>query len=166
MAGIALAGAASALLMVLAELTPIATVDVAAGSCEVINDANPEVADRCELSGLERHGGALLLLGALALAMAWGAGIGRSRPAAVALAAIGAIVLLIALATDLPETTRTGAVGANFEGAAGRKGIGFWLELAGGLLAAGAGVAGGLRSNRPRPESPETPSRRSGPRGR
>jgi hypothetical protein len=143
---LAATGAAAALLMVAAELTPIAKVDVASGSCELIGDADPELADRCSLSGLERHGGALLLLGALCLAMSYGAGIGRSRPASAALLAIGAIVLAVALLRDLPETSRTGAIGRNFEGAKGEKGVGFWLELAAGGLAMGAGAAGWARA--------------------
>jgi hypothetical protein len=145
---IALAGGVAGLLMIvtdlpppLPEIAPVATVDVAAGACEVINDANPALADRCKLSGFERHGGALLLLGLLAFAMAYGAGIGGSRPAAAALIAIGTVVLVLALLSDLPETTRTGALGRNFEGASGQKGLGFWLELAAAAVAIGAGVA-------------------------
>ena len=143
--GLAATGAVAALLMVAAELTPIAKVDVASGSCEVIGDADPDLADRCSLSGLERHGGALLLIGALCLVMSYGAGIGRSRPASAALLAIGAIVLGITLLRDLPETSRTGAIGRNFEGAEGEKAVGFWLELVAGGLAMGTGAAGWLR---------------------
>jgi hypothetical protein len=97
------AGALAGALVIATEFAPVATVDVADGNCEVINDANPELADRCSLSGFERHGGALIVLGALAIAMAYGAGAGRSRPAAVALAAIGLIVLALALLRDLPR---------------------------------------------------------------
>src|SRR4051812_14395240 len=67
----ALAGV-GALLLVISEFSTIAAVDVAHGSCKVINDADRAQADRCVLSGFERHGGAFLLLGLLALAMAWG----------------------------------------------------------------------------------------------
>ena len=77
--------------------------------------------------------------------MAYGAGPGDSRPAAVALAAIGLIVLALALLRDLPETSRTGAIGPRFEGATGEKGPGLWLELAGGALALGAGALALLR---------------------
>src|SRR5947207_1471246 len=86
-------GAVGALLLLISEFSTIAAVDVAHGSCKVINDANPALADRCSLSGFERHGGAFLLLGLIALAMAWGAGIGRSRPASLALIVAGAIVI-------------------------------------------------------------------------
>jgi hypothetical protein len=139
--GITVAGAAAALLLVIAEFSTVASVDVASGSCEVINDANPELADRCELTGLERNGGAFLLLAALALFMAWGAGVGGSRPAAVALVVVGVLVLGWALLVDLPVTDETGAIGRNFEGASAAAGTGLVLELVAGALALGAGTA-------------------------
>jgi hypothetical protein len=143
--GVAAAGALAALLMAITEFLTVAAVDVANGSCEVINDANPALADRCSLSGFERHGGAFLLLGVLTLAMALGASAGRSRPAAVALIVIGALVLGWALALDLPQTHQTGAIGRDFEGAAAMAGAGLFTEIAAGVLAVGAGVARLLR---------------------
>ena len=139
------AGMLAALLMVLADFLPIVSVDVAGGSCEVINDTNPELADACEQSGFERHGPALVLLGVVAAAMAWGAGLGGSRPAAAALLAVGVVVLAIALLIDLPVTDDTGAIGPRFDGAEARAEIGFTLELAAGALAAVAGAARLLR---------------------
>jgi hypothetical protein len=132
-------GLAGALLLVATEFTAVATVDVASGSCEVIQDTNPELADRCELSGLERNGGAFILLALLAGLMAWGAGPGRSRPAALALLVIGVLVLAWALLVDLQVTDETGAIGRNFEGAEAAAGPGLTLEILGGavLLAAG-----------------------------
>ena len=76
------------------EFSTVASVEVANTSCEVIQDSDPDLADRCELSGFERrrrvppHA-----LAALIAAMAWGAGLGGSRPAAVALVVLGALVL-------------------------------------------------------------------------
>lgn len=134
--------------MVVAELSTIAEVDVASGNCEVINDSNPELADRCRLSGLERHGGGLLLLGLLAIAMAWGAGIGRSRPAAIALALAGTVVIAITLALDFPETRETGAIGLSFAGASGSPGTGFYLALVAGGLALAAGALGLVAAQR------------------
>ena len=133
-------GLAAGLLMIVAEFSTVATVDVASGSCEVINDSSPEIADRCSLSGFERHGGALILLGLVAVAMAFGAGVGASRPAAAALIAIGVLVLALGLFLDLPETDETGAIGRNFEGAEGSAGAGLYLELIGGALALAAGA--------------------------
>jgi hypothetical protein len=133
-------GGVGALLLVISEFSTIAAVDVAHGSCKVINDTSPALADRCVLSGFERHGGAFLLLGLVALAMAWGAGVGRSRPAALALLAAAAIVLGIALLSDLPQTHRTGALGRDFAGASASAGTGFFLELAGAVLLAATGA--------------------------
>lgn len=134
-------GVAAALLLVMVEFSAVAVVDVASGSCEVINDANPELADRCELSGLERNGGSFLLLAALAAFMAVGAGIGGSRPAAWALAAVGVLVLGWSLLVDLPVTDETGALGRDFEGATASAGTGLTLELVAGALLVGAGLA-------------------------
>jgi len=133
-------GVAAGLLMILAEFSTIASVDVASGSCEVINDSSPDIADRCELSGLERHGGALILLGLVAIAMSVGAGVGRSRPAAAALIVIGVVVMGLTFLLDLPETDETGAIGRNFEGAEGSAGTGLYLEAIAGVLAVAAGA--------------------------
>jgi hypothetical protein len=138
---VTVAGIIAGLLLVVTEFTTIASVDVASGSCEVINDSDPSLADRCSLSGFERHGGAFVLLGLMTGAMAWGAGLGRSRPAGMALVGIGALVLALSLALDRPQTHKTGAIGRNFEGATARAGPGLYLELIAGALAAGAGVA-------------------------
>jgi hypothetical protein len=138
--GIVAASLAAAVLLFAAEFSTVASVDVASGSCEVIHDTDPALADRCELSGFERNGGSFLLVAVLTVAMGVGAGFGGSRPAAVALVAIGAGVLLWTLLVDLPVTNETGALGESFEGAHARAGTGLWLELLAGLLAAGAGA--------------------------
>ena len=127
--------------MVAATFTTVAKVDVAGGSCEVINDTNPSLAARCKLSGFERHGPALALLGALAVAMGLGAAIGGSRPAALGLAAAGATTLLLALASDLPKTRTTGAIGQSFAGAKAAPGPGLYLEIAAGALALATAAA-------------------------
>ena len=131
-------GILAAILIFVSEFLTIAGVDVAEDDCEVI--ASLDERDRCSLSGFERHGGALLLVGLFAAAMAWGADAGQSRPAAAALVAIGILVMVIALALDLPQTTKTGAIGRNFEDAEGTRGAGLYLEMIGGVLAAVAGV--------------------------
>ena len=131
----------AALLLVIAEFSAVATVDVASGSCEVINDANPELADRCELSGFERNGGSFLLLALLAAAMGVGAGLGGSRPAAIALVVVGVLVLGWSLLVDLPVTDETGAIGRNFEGATASAGAGLTLEIGAGVLLVAAGLA-------------------------
>jgi hypothetical protein len=138
----------AAVLLVATEFTAVASVDVASGSCEVIQDTDPALADRCELSGLERNGGSFFLLAVLCAAMAWGAGVSGSRPAAAALVVVGVLVLGWTLLVDLPVTSETGALGRNFEGASASAGPGFTLELLGGLLALAAGVAALLRPRR------------------
>ena len=133
-------GVAGGLLLVAAEFSTIASVEIPGRTCREV--ANPGTADRCELSGFERHGGAFVLLGALALPLAWGAARGRSRPAALALVVIAAVVFAFGLLRDLPETNETGAVGIAFEGASGAAGAGLLLELvAGALLAAGGALS-------------------------
>jgi hypothetical protein len=134
--------AVAALLLVASEFATVASVDVASGSCEVIQDTDPELADRCSLTGFERNGGAFLLVAALMAAMGWGAGIGGSRPAGVALIALGVGVLGWALLVDLPVTDETGALGTNFAGARGQAGAGLTLEIAAGVLAVAAGALG------------------------
>jgi hypothetical protein len=138
--GVTAAGLAAAVLLVVTEFSVVASVDVASGSCQVIQDTNPELADRCELTGLERNGGSFFLLAALVAVMAWGAGLGGSRPAAVALAAVGVGVLAWALLVDLPETNETGALGRNFEGATAAAGPGLTIEIVAGALALAAGA--------------------------
>ena len=133
-------GVLGAILLVDAELSTIAAVEIPGRTCREIADVR--AVDRCSLTGLERHGGAFLLLGALAVFMAVGAARGRSRPAAMALIAVGTIVLAIALLRDLPETGRVGLVGITYEGAEARAGSGFYAELVAGVLLAVAGALG------------------------
>ncbi len=133
-------GVAAGVLLVATLFMTITSVDVANGSCEVINDANPALADRCSLTGLERHGPAFALLGLLCVVMALGAGLGGSRPAATALIVIGVVAVVITLLTDWPESGETGAIGRSFEGAKAAKGLGLYAELLAGLLAAAAGL--------------------------
>jgi hypothetical protein len=132
--------------MVLTEFTTAISVDVAAGSCESIYDTNPELADNCSQKGFERHGTALILLGLLTFAMGSGAAFGRSRPAAVALIAIGVIVLGLTLLRDLPASDDTGLIGRRYAAAEASAGPGLWFELIAGVLAVCAGL---LRVIRP-----------------
>jgi hypothetical protein len=138
--GIVVGALVAAALLVATEFSTVASVDVANTSCEVIQDSDPGLADRCSLSGFERNGGSFLLVAALIAVMGWGAGFGRSRPAAVALVALGFCVLAWALLVDLPVTDDAGALGSTFEGARGRAGIGLTLEIVAGLAAIAAGA--------------------------
>jgi hypothetical protein len=147
--GILGAALAATVLLVATEFSTVASVDVANTSCEVIQDSDPDLADRCSLSGFERNGGSFLLVAGLMAVMGWGAGIGRSRPAAAALIVLGVAVLAWSLFVDLPVTDETGALGTSLEGARGQAGVGLTLEIAAGLLAIAAGAlplaAGALR---------------------
>ncbi len=129
------------LLLVVAEFTTVASVNVEGESCSVLYDTRPELADRCSLSGWERHGGALILLGLVAV----GAGFYSRRPGATGsagavLLAVGVVTIGLALIGDLPVTNETGAIGLDFDGATASAGLGFYLELIGGVLALLAGV--------------------------
>jgi hypothetical protein len=138
--GVVAAALVAAVLLVATEFTTVASVKVANTSCEVIQDSDPGLADRCSLSGFERNGGSFVLVAVLIAAMGWGAGIGCLRPAAAALVALGLAVLAWALLVDLPVTGKTGALGDSFEGARGQAGVGLTLEIVAGGLAVAAGA--------------------------
>ena len=93
------------------------------------------------LSGWDRHGPALLVIGGLALVMLLGAARGSS-PAAVAVLVCGLAALVVVVAFDAVHLDDTGQVGQLYSDAAAGPGAGFWLELVGGALVALAG--GGL----------------------
>jgi hypothetical protein len=131
-------GSAAGVLMIVTEFTDILSVKVLTATCEDLADRR--LADRCVATGGEQHAYAFVVLGLFTLLMAWGAAIGRSRPAGLALAAAGVAVLLIALLGDLPDTSETGALGVNFSQAEANPGTGFWLELVAGPLAIVAGL--------------------------
>jgi hypothetical protein len=151
-------GLTAGLLMLVAELSTIWSVDVVTASCGDL--ADPSLADACARKGYEAHLFALIVLGLLVLVMAWGAARGASRPAALALVAIGAVVLAIALIGDAPKVDETGRIGQNFDEAEANPGAGFYLEIAGGVLAVLAGALAlrlGARPSGARrgPEQPE-----------
>lgn len=137
-----LLGIAAAALMVAAELSTFRSIEVVTASCEELSrSAGADVADDCVTSGGEQHGWALLPIALLTVLMAWGAGLGGSRPAAAALVFVGILVLGIAFIGDLPNTDVTGAVGRNFDQAEGQAGPAVALTIAAGALALLAGVA-------------------------
>jgi hypothetical protein len=140
----------AALLLAVAELSTVASVSVEGESCEVVNDASPELADRCSLSGWERHGGALLLLALVAAGAAALLAAGRAplATAGAVLLAVGAVTLGLTLIGDLPVTNDTGAIGNDFAGATASAGLGFYLELLGGLLCLAAGALALLPTRR------------------
>jgi hypothetical protein len=133
-------GVAGAGLMVAAELSTYRTIDVQTASCTEL--ADPSLAETCKTSGGEQHSWALVPVALLVLLMAWGAGPGRSRPAAIALAVAGLVTLGIAVVGDLPSTDATGAIGRDFDQARGVAGPTIALEIVGAALVL---AAAGLR---------------------
>lgn len=139
------AGMLAAVLMVSADFLPIVSVDVAGGSCGVINDTSPELADGCEQSGFDRHGPALVLLALVVATMAWGAGLGGSRAGGRCPPCAGRGGAGDRPADRPPGDRRTGAIGPRFDGAEAQAETGFTLELVAGALAAVAGTVRLLR---------------------
>jgi hypothetical protein len=140
----------AALLLVVAEFATIASVSVDGESCEVLNDTNPDLADRCSLSGFDRHGGALILLALLTAGAGIAARRGVTREIGGVLLAIGLVTLGLTLFGDLPVTNDTGAIGNDFDDATASAGLGFYLELLGGVLCVAAGVLGLVAARRQR----------------
>ena len=138
------------LLLVVAEFTTIASVHVEGESCEVLNDTDPALADRCSLNGFERHGGALILLALLAVGAGLAARRGTTTAIGAVLVMIGVVVLGLTLIVDLPVTDDVGAIGNDFDSATASAGLGFYLELAGGALCRAAGMLGLVAGRRER----------------
>jgi hypothetical protein len=91
-------------------------------------------------SGWDHHSVAMLLLGVAAVPMALGA-LRGAQPAIYALAALGAVVLVIAFTVDLPAALDEGLLAVSYEGAEAKPAIGFYVEsLAGAMLLAAGGL--------------------------
>jgi hypothetical protein len=124
-----LAALAGAVLLIVAEFSAIYEIKAVTAVVDSV-------------TGYERHGIALALLGVTALPMAVGASRRGSRPATIALAALGAIALLIAVITDVPDVHQTGVISEQYDQAVANPAIGLYLETLGGalLLMAGGGL--------------------------
>jgi hypothetical protein len=94
------------------------------------------------LSGHGQHSWAVAVLGVASLPLVFGAVRGRSRPAMFAVIALAAVVLIIALAKDLPDTRSTGVIGERYDEASAAPGPGFYMETAGAVLLILTGVGG------------------------
>jgi hypothetical protein len=139
-------GLAGAVLMVVSEFATLRSVKVLTASCGDL--ADPSLRGSCVTHGGEEHSYALVLMGVVAALMTWGAVFGRSRPAAIALVAIGAAVVAIALITDVPDIHKTGVLGERFDNAHAQAGPGLWLEIGGGVLTLVAGAMATSASRR------------------
>jgi hypothetical protein len=129
--------------MIVAEFSTISYVKISTiASCSDLPvTTSAKVRDACSLSGHEQHHFALLILGLVAIAMAVGSAIGRSRPAAFALFAIGLVVLGIALIGDRTTIHDTRGLDILFEHPKGVAGSGYSLEILAGALAVLTGLA-------------------------
>jgi hypothetical protein len=143
-----LLGLAGAILMVVSEFATLRSVKVLTASCSDL--ADPSLRGSCVTHGGEEHAYGLVLMGVVTALMAWGAAVGRSRPAGIALLAVGAAVVAIALITDVPDIHKTGVLGERFENAHAEAGPGLYLEIAGGALALAAGAMAAVARRRPR----------------
>jgi hypothetical protein len=136
-----LAVVVAAVLLVVAEFSTISYRTIGIGAC-----SDRVSASVCHTTGHESHSFALLVLAPLALVMGWGAVVGRSRAASVALAAVGVAVLVIALAIDLPKLDdKRGLEVLYAPPVLGHTGSAFKVELTGGVLLL---LAGGLALGR------------------
>ncbi len=93
------------------------------------------------VSGYSHHSVAMLLLGLAAVPMALGA-LRGARPAMFALGALGVVVLIVAVAVDLPAAMDEGLLSVTYEGASASPAIGFFVETLAGVLLL---VSGGLQ---------------------
>ncbi len=146
----AAAGFAAGVLLILTEFSRIRYVTTITASCSDL--AQARLRDSCLVIGHESHGWGLALLGLFVILMTFGAAVGGSRPAALALLVAGAVGLGITLLHDLPDTGKTGGVGATYAGAKAHPGTGFWLELVGSSLAMACGAFATWRTPPPRRE--------------
>ena len=144
------AGAVAGVLLFVSELSRISYVTTITASCDDL--ADPRLRDSCLTIGHESHHWGFAILGLFVVLMAFGAAVGGSRPAAVALLVAGALCLAITLLHDLPNTSKRGHVGVAFADARSHKGTGFWLELIGSGLALGCGAFAVWRTPPPRAE--------------
>ena len=144
-----LLGLAAAVVMVMTEFSTIASVRIGETTCGA---ADNDVRGVCSTSGGDAHGYALIGLALLTALLALGAAVGRSRPAALALVAIGVVVLGIALLLDRPKLDDTRGLETRYSEVQPETGGGFKLELVAAALAAAAGAAA-LARERLAPES-------------
>ena len=121
---------AGAVVLVIAEFSEISKRTIGAGACsERVGD--PAI---CAPDGPESHGYALLILAIVALPMACGAIVGRSRAAAIAVAALGIGALGIALLIDRPKLDDKRDLDCCYSQVRVYTGPAFKLVLIGGVL--------------------------------
>jgi hypothetical protein len=128
-------GLLGALMLVVAEFTTLYTVNAAtsSGPLETVSTGS-------------HNSYALIPIALVAAALAYGAAVRGSRPALLALGALGIATLLIALLGDLADAHATGVVGSSsthFATASSSPSAGLYLETIGAValvIASGCGV--------------------------
>jgi hypothetical protein len=142
-------GLGAAVLMVATEFSTIQSVRIGESTCGA---AEQRLRDICQTGGGEQHNYALLVLGVFAALLAFGAAVGRSRPAALALLGVGVVVLAIALLGDRPTLNDRRGLEVYYgeAGTRGERGGGYTLELIAGALAVLAGTVALLWERVPR----------------
>ena len=127
-------GLSAAALMVATEFSTIQSVRIGESTCGA---AEERLRDVCQTGGGEQHNWSLLVLGILAGLLSFGAAIGRSRPAALALGLVGLVVLFVALVLDRPTLDDKRGLEVFFgeRGTQPETGGGYTLELIAGALA-------------------------------
>ena len=103
-------------------------------------------------TGGEHHGYALLIIAIGAGLMAFGAMMGRSLPAAIALLVMAIAAGVITMVVDFPDVDEVGLIGELYEQAQSEPKTGFYLETLGAALLLLAAVAAVVF--RPAPEKP------------
>ena len=116
-------------------------------------------------TGFDQHSVAMLLLGVAAVPMALGV-LRGARPAMVALALIGAVIVIVAFTVDLPDALDEGLYGERYESAQAKPAAGFYVETVGGMLLvlsgglalmSGAGAGASTRARDTSSRSPRAP---------
>jgi hypothetical protein len=145
----------AAVLLVVADFSTISYRTIGIGACP--DRSQPGV---CSSAGHESHSFALLILAPIALVMALGAVVGRSRAAAVAVIAVGAAVLVIALVIDRPKLDDNRNLDALYDDVQAHSGSGYKLELIGGVATVLVGGLALARARQPKEPEPRPRSRR------
>lgn len=122
----------------------IGAVALAAANFATIFELTPPGAEPLEeLSGVDRHSYALVILAVFALAALFVAISSRSRPAAIAVAVCGGVALLLFLLRDLREAGTVGLIADPVLYRATTEAdpqFGFWLEAIGSVAMALGGI--------------------------
>jgi hypothetical protein len=143
-------GFVAGVFLILSEFMAVRYVQTITASCDEL--ARADLRDSCLVIGHESHAWAIALLGLFVILMTYGVAAGGSRPAAIALLVAGVVGLGITLIHDLPQTGKTGGVGADYAEAKAHRGTGFWFEGIGSILAIACGSFAVWRTPPPRRE--------------